>query len=181
MLTIPLGPAAFLSMKSALSSGFKSGFRVACGSITSDFLWLSAVITIPIFQKVISDNMSLIYFLGGFLVCIVGFIIFRINEEDLKRPATYTRAFAVSITNLTFTITATLFLVRFANGYQDYSMNQKAYLVIGIVLGELVWWTIGLRILIIFKQRISIAALPKVYGSAIFIGGVIWVIRSLTR
>lgn len=179
LLTIPIGPGAFLVMKATLSEGFKSGIKVACGSILSDFLWISAAVFFPIFRGVIEANMKFISLWGGGLVCIIGIMVLLIRDKQLTQSATFGKALFASLCNVTIAISSTILLVRFVNGYENFEPVQKLQLSFGLVLGELFWWIVGLQLLTNFKDSISLKLLPKVYGCIIFLGGIIWIMRSL--
>jgi threonine/homoserine/homoserine lactone efflux protein len=179
LLTIPLGPGAFLVMRTGLVDGWKVGFKIACGCILSDFLWVACSVRFPIFHTVVENNFHIISFIGGAIVFLVGFYIrFILNQKNLEKYATFKSSFFSSFFNGTIIISSTILLIKFAKGYYDFASHEKIMLVVGIGLGELIIWFVMLRILDRFRSKIAITRLVHGYGLIIMIMGIVWLLRA---
>lgn len=165
-LGVPAGPVGVMTIQNSLKSGFKSGFMTGMGSVVADLIFASVgafgVHIISDFMKAYQDVIAIV---GGIILIILGIRSImkkpkplQVNAEDVfiskENMKGFTAAFVISITN---PATIMAFLVAFStfNVAENLTLFEASMLVLGVVVGAVLWWLILAGGTSKFKEKIK--------------------------
>ncbi len=78
--SVPLGPVAILVLQKTFSKGRKAGFITGLGATLTDTTYSAiAIYALSFAQRFIDSNQEYIYTIGGLIVGVVGFFMWRSN------------------------------------------------------------------------------------------------------
>ncbi|MCF0177609.1 MAG: LysE family transporter [Bacteroidales bacterium] len=189
-VSMPLGPAGVLVVKRTLSSGKRSGFSTALGIATIDTIYaLLSLLCLSIIDSVLAEYMSLITFIGGIIITIVGLIILfnapisQIKEQNIGVKRHIHEFFQGCGTVLSNP--GDFLLISGAMAFAHISATEMGFygtmiIVAGFVAGALMWWFSITSMLDKFKNIIyvgTIETLNRVAGILITLLGILATIR----
>ena len=146
--SVPLGPTAIYILQKTLSKGQRGGYLTAMGAtVTDTFYSVIAVFFLALAQTFIDEHQTLIYFVGGLIVLLVGSgMLFvdpfrKVKEERTESYSVndFFRAVALGLSNpASIVVIFTLFT------FFDIDLGQRDFHVIPILLavalGSATYW-----------------------------------------
>lgn len=183
VVAAPVGPVNLICLNRGLAYGALSAFCVGIGAAIGDAIFAGlAGFGVATFTDLINASRDPIRFVGG--VIMLGFSVFvwRAQPKISDEKQSFTPAWRQSIATFFMTITnpATLmgFTAIFAGtGFKKLGVRTPEHianstlLVVGVLLGSLVWWAFLSLIAGRMKNRVSNAVLIKInHASAIVLG-----------
>ncbi len=181
-LAAPVGPIGILCIRRTLAQGSNRGLFVGIGAATADMMYgIVAAFGVTLISNFITDNIGIIRLVGGILLLILGYRTFRSHpakDTTLNGLNGHTRDF-ISVFLLTLSNPMTLFAfaavfagVGLEKVIGDYS--SAAFLVAGIFLGSMSWFTLLTTLVHFFREKIStdgIVVVNKIAGTLLILCG----------
>lgn len=183
-LAAPVGPVGVLCIRRTLAHGSKRGLIIGLSAASADMMYgLVAAFGVTLISQFISQEQHWIRLIGGILLLILGYRTFfshPLTDTALSGKNGHTRIF-VSTFFLTLTNPMTFFAFAavFAGigldktlGFHGYSL----FLVAGIFLGSLIWFTLLTSLVHFFRDIITtdgLVIINKIAGSLLALFGVI--------
>lgn len=191
-IAAPVGPISILCIKKTLNSGFKAGLCCGLGAATADAAYgsiagfgLSSLITFLV------DYTTVLQVFGGLFICYLGIKSLRVTpgtrstEPDSKASALKSYMVTLLLT-LSNPMTILFFLGVFsASGVLlSYSSSNLPFLVGGVFLGSVLWWTFLTGSTAIFRNKMPLGSsklhfINKLSGLVMLSFGVIALITAL--
>lgn len=186
---VPAGAIGVLTIQRTLNGGFFAGLITGLGSSAADLLYACAgIFGVTLVSEFLTRHQRSISLLGGLLIGLLGVHIFRQRAESrqqesrrTKLPLCFASSFAIAVTN---PATVLSFLMAFAafeiTGEQ--TAAQSAWLIAGIFLGTLCWWSILSGVTAVFRSRINhriYRLLNEALGCFMLIFGVVVLVKGL--
>jgi threonine/homoserine/homoserine lactone efflux protein len=187
-LAAPVGPIGILCIRRTLAYGSKRGLIVGLSAASADMMYgIVAAFGVTLISNFVTNNLSIIRIVGGVVLLILGYRAIRSHPSTDTTPNGtngHTRAF-ISIFFLTLTNPMTLFAfaavfagIGIEKMVGDYS--HAIFLVTGIFIGSMSWFSILTTLVHFFRERIStdgIALVNKIAGSLLLIFGLfaLWI------
>lgn len=86
LAAVPIGPVVILVAQKSLKNGRWSGFVTGLGSVFADTLFASlGLFTLSLISTFVSDNEPFIMLVGGFIIAIVGYILYYKGKHQTHR------------------------------------------------------------------------------------------------
>lgn len=86
LAAVPIGPVVILVAQKSLKNGRWSGFVTGLGSVFADTLFASlGLFTLSLISTFISDNEPFIMLIGGFIIAVVGYVLFYKGKHQTHR------------------------------------------------------------------------------------------------
>lgn len=160
IIGVPAGAVGALCVQRSLLYGAKSGLVSGLGSSTADCLYAAVgAFGLTLISDFLTKYQTAIYIIGGLLILFMGISSLlkkRVKcteaETRMSYPAMFISSLGVGITNPAAVIT---FLFAFSylgiDGKQGFW--NGAALVLGVLLGTLIWWLILAAVADIIKKR----------------------------
>ena len=170
VISAPVGPVAVMCIERTLHAGLLVGFVVGFGAALADTL-LGAVVGFgvnAVSDLLIAHETPLRLAGGAFLLALGSGLAFLRREAEAAAPtrAGLLGAFVSSFLVMLFNpITLVAFFALFAGlGLTATAADwvSASCLVVGIFVGALVWWFSLAGAVAVLRDRMSLAALPKV-------------------
>ena len=183
-LAAPIGPIGILCIRRTLSNGNKRGIIVGLSAASADMIYgIVAAFGVTLISDFISQQQHWIRFIGGIFLLILGYRTFfshPTTDSMLDGKNGHTRSFiSTFILTLTNPMTLFAFAAIFAGigldrtiGFHGYSI----FLVAGIFLGSLGWFTLLTSLVHFFREIITtdgLVIINKVAGSLLTLFGAI--------
>lgn len=143
LISIPIGPTTIISLYRTVLYGFKSGLSASLGLITSDFIYSLLFITNYTFIKDFSlQYQSLQTIISVIIFLIIAYTIlknnYRINKPNLNMSNLRIYLF-ILISALVNPISLLIFI---SLNSTDILKENAILFPLGIVIGELLYWSI---------------------------------------
>lgn len=150
-VAIPVGPMAVLTIRKSLLRGWPSGVAFGTGIALADVTYASiAAGGFATIEAALSDNISLIRIIGGFLMIGIGIMIMRsgkdirVDSDQMVASANLRREIASGyLLALSNPPTVLIFLALLAGFGATFAQSprQIPFLVLGVFIGSAGWWT----------------------------------------
>jgi threonine/homoserine/homoserine lactone efflux protein len=167
MMSAPVGPVNILCIQRALERGFWGGLAAGLGSILCDgVVAMVAAAGITAISTAITTYKPQLKIFGGLVM--IGFGLFMLLAQ--RRPSTATMSASLTDAGIFWTIPQT-FLLTITNpgavlgmfavfgsvgtAYGINSFNSATGLVLGIVLGGLIWWSLLSLMVSLLRDKIA--------------------------
>lgn len=183
----PVGAVAILCMQKTIQRGFFHGWFMGVGSAFGDFVYaIIAGFGLSYISDFLVAHRVVLGILGGLLMIYLGYRVFATNPveqwKQTKSPqnvkknpfAGFAASFALTISNpLTVILFGGLFT---ASGSLAESPGflHTCVMLLGVIIGALLWWTILVTIVNIFRKKIGpriLLWINKIMGIAIMCFG----------
>ena len=183
-LAAPVGPVGILCIRRTLAHGSKQGIIIGLSAASADMTYgIIAAFGVTLISNFISQEQHWIRLIGGISLLILGyrtFISHPATDSLLSTKNGHTRIF-VSTFLLTLTNPMTLFAFAaiFVGIGLDKTMGLHGYsffLVAGIFLGSLSWFSLLTTLVHFFREIITTVGLViinKIAGSLLVLFGII--------
>ncbi len=181
LIALPTGPIGFFVGERAISQGIRAGIGAALGSFIGDIIYTIVILFGPShFSNVLLGHNRILQLVGGTLLLVVG-IDALFNTSKVKKHTTLVQDMGTMFTAFFMTITNPIPLVTFsaifgAAGFVGLSMHGTIFVLMGFVIGALVWWVLFMLLLSYFRKRAGSGGMQvvrKVAGVIFTIGGVL--------
>ncbi len=183
LISLPTGPAAFLTIKRTISSGFKTGMVSALGCMASDMAYGSVVIfglsSIALFMLHWQQH---IRFAGGILLLYVGITTYHsIKRQDWGKKILGNKNFGDFASAFFLTVTNPIQILTFAIVFGSVGAISGSHLMSslfigGLLFGALLWWIITNAFISKYARHWSEhtqTIINKIAGAVISITGVV--------
>ena len=183
-LAAPVGPVGILCIRRTLAHGSKRGIIIGLSAASADMTYgLIAAFGVTLISNFISQEQHWIRLIGGISLLVLGYRTFISHPATDLRANTkngHTRMF-VSTYLLTLTNPMTLFAFAaiFVGIGLDKTIGFHGYsffLVAGIFLGSLSWFSLLISLVRFFREIISkngLVIINKIAGSLLVLFGII--------
>lgn len=186
---VPAGAIGVLTIQRTLRQGFAAGFLTGLGASFADLLYASVgIFGLSLISGMITKYQDTISILGGILMILIGFRIFRKTdlsprqETDRKTLALLLlSSFSAAILN---PATVGSFLLAFSamriSG--PFSLPEGILLIAGIFLGSLIWWLLLAAGVSLLRNRITeriYRGLNRLLGGFLILFGATVLLRSV--
>ncbi len=158
------------------------------GSAFGDFIYaVVAGFGLSIIKNFLVDNRVVLGILGGLLMIYLGLKVWRANPveqwKQTKSPQTtrsnpfkgFATSFALTISNpLTIIVFGTLFTAS-GSVSEEPSFLNTCVALLGVIMGAILWWTLLVSIVNIFRKKIGpriLLWINKIMGVSIMLFGV---------
>lgn len=188
LFAIPIGPVALLCIQTVIAEGFLAGVVYGIGVACADAIFSSlAVCSIGVLTGFIEQTSVFIKLLGGLFLLVIGYRITQLrirldknNEEIPQHPIRILMtAFLLTILN---PLNALFYLGIFSGWGCTPDISTGLMLVIGVISGALLWWTILSLIIFCIKHRLSyrfLKIINIVFGIALAAVGAFFMLQTL--
>jgi threonine/homoserine/homoserine lactone efflux protein len=183
-LAAPVGPLGLICIRRTLAHGSKRGLLVGLSAAAADILYgIVAAFGVTLISDFIYNQQQWIRLIGGLVLIILGYHTVR------SRPSTDTETngtngniravFSTFLLALTNPMTLFTFAAVFASvGLKEISGNHifGLFLVGGIFLGTMGWFTLLTTLVYFFKNRINtngISLVNRIAGSILILFGIV--------
>lgn len=188
---VPAGAVGALTVRRAISGGFRAGIFTGMGSSAADVFYASVgVFGITFVSDFIMKNQTVIYIVGGLFIAAMGVTMLlkspKAAKENVKIKnisATFFSSFAVGITNpaaaLSFVFAFSIF-----NISGGLNASNGVFLVLGVFIGTMFWWTVLSGIAVIFRNKMRVGGMKKlniIFGIILTIFAVSVIIKAFTN
>jgi threonine/homoserine/homoserine lactone efflux protein len=189
-LAAPVGPLGVICIRRTLAHGSKRGLLVGLSAAVADILYgIVAAFGVTLISDFIYHQQQWIRLVGGFFLIILGYHILRshpLTETETNGTNGHIRAFfSTFLLALTNPMTVFTFAAVFASvGLKEITSNHiyGLFLVAGIFLGTMGWFTLLTTLVHFFKEKINtdgISLVNKIAGSVLILFGIIALCSSL--
>lgn len=184
----PVGAVAILCMQKTIQKGFFHGWFMGVGSAFGDFVYaIIAGFGLSYISDFLVEHRIVLGILGGLLMMYLGFKVWRTNPveqwKQTKAPqsvgkksmlAGFATSFALTVSNpLTIIVFGTLFTAS-GSVSEEPGFLHTCVVLLGVILGAILWWTILVSIVNIFRKKIGpriLLWINKIMGASIIIFG----------
>jgi threonine/homoserine/homoserine lactone efflux protein len=189
-LAAPVGPIGVLCIRRTLAYGSKRGLIVGLSTAVVDMLYgIVAAFGVTLISDFIYQQQYWIRIIGGFILIILGYHTFRSHPsakvETNGTNGHFRTFFSTFLLALTNPITLFTFAAVFASiGLKEIAGNYifGLFLVAGIFLGTMSWFTLLTALVHYFKEKIGnggISLVNKIAGSILILFGIVALCSSL--
>jgi threonine/homoserine/homoserine lactone efflux protein len=191
-LAAPVGPVGVLCIRRTLAYGSKRGLVVGLSAACADMLYgIIAAFGVTFISDFISNQQHWIRLIGGILLMLLGYRMYHshaITDTPINGTNRHVRAF---ISTFLLTLTNPMTLFAFAAVFAGVGLNKiignnwsGTFLVIGVFLGSLSWFTLLTALVHFFREKISTNGLTlvnKIAGTLLILFGAFALWKSLAR
>lgn len=179
-IAAPVGPIGILCINRSLHEGYKAGFVTGLGAATADGLYgFVAAFGLTFIANFLVAHKSWIQLGGGIFLCYLGIKTLlkkSVRQFNTTAKQNFVKAyFTTFILTLTNPMTILSFIAIFAGlGLASNSDNYLAasFLVLGVIIGSLLWWLLLCGTVAIFRKKIQDSVLHWInYLSGLIILG----------
>lgn len=192
-MAIPIGPVGIITVQRTMTKSKMAGLMTGFGAVLADgFISVIGAFGVKIIYDFVVREETILRLIGGCILVIIGIvgIVSKVKVELKKKDSaiTYTEYFIsavfLAITNPLSTIV--MFGIFTEIGpYIGIEKNIVAiYLVVGVMLGSLLWWLFLTHIADVFGHKIKpeyIQTMNKWFGIIITVLGVIMLVGVLLK
>jgi threonine/homoserine/homoserine lactone efflux protein len=183
IMSAPAGPVNFLCFHRTLHHGLLSGLMVGFGAVLADGLFSSiAIFGLKFGSQRIEENIGLMQVVGGLLIIGFGIYLLFHKQPELRPPREKQRIWQGLISGGVLTLSNPgnfLGFIAMFSGITDviageHSLFRGASLVLGVVLGALLWWILFTGLIGYFRSKVTQGALiriNKIAGALILLSG----------
>lgn len=177
LVTAPLGPIGVLCIQRTLNKGRVAGYASGLGAALADtFYAIVAGFGITIISNFLIDQQVYIRFFGGLLLVILGVKMFfadivkQIRSQKERKPSVIGDFVSVFLLTASNPVTIIAFGVFFAGlGFvvEESSVTKIFLLVLGVLLGCLLWWFSLVSLINAFRNKFRLKRLfwiNKIFG-----------------
>jgi len=189
-LAAPVGPVGVLCIRRTLAYGSKRGLVVGLSAACADMLYgIIAAFGVTFISDFISNQQHWIRLIGGILLMLLGYRMYHshaITDTPINGTNRHVRAF---ISTFLLTLTNPMTLFAFAAVFAGVGLNKiignnwsGTFLVIGVFLGSLSWFTLLTALVHFFREKISTNGLTlvnKIAGTLLILFGAFALWKSL--
>lgn len=185
-IAAPVGPIGILCINRSLHDGFKAGLIAGCGAATADGCYgLIAGFGLTFISSFFIREQMWIRLIGGLFLLYLGAKTFfgkpAEKSATISQGKNYMRAYlSTFLLTATNPMTILSFIAVFAGlglGSVHVSYWASSLLVLGVILGSLIWWVLlTFTVSKLFHHRINALWLQRINqlsGSVLIIFGVI--------
>ncbi len=183
-LAAPVGPLGVLCIRRTLAHGGKRGLIVGLSAAVADILYgIVAAFGVTLISDFIYNQQQWIRLIGGSVLIILGYHTLHSRpstDKETNGTNRHVRAFfSTFLLALTNPMTVFTFAAVFASvGLGDITDNHifGLFLVTGIFLGTMSWFTLLTTLVHFFKERINtdgISLMNKIAGSVLILFGIV--------
>lgn len=169
---IPVGAVGTLTLQRTINNNSISGFITGLGSSVADILYACiGVFGITLISEFLFKYQSIISLIGAIFILILGISTFRkkeiIKKEEKKSYLKlFISSFIIGITNPA-TILSFIYAFTFMGIEDIKGIFEGLSLVIGVLIGTLIWWSILVFIGNLLKKKMNvnkITLVNKLFG-----------------
>lgn len=185
---IPIGAVGTLTMQRTINYNSKLGFITGLGSSVADMIYaVIGVFGITIISDFLLEYQAIINIIGSIFILILGITTIRKKIEMQKEEKrqniskTFLSSFIIGITNPA-TIITFIFAFTYFNLMEQVTLINGILLVLGVLLGTIIWWTILVIISNKIKKNINEKRLKnvnKIFGILLILFSVIIIIQTI--
>lgn len=190
-LAAPVGPIALLCIHRTMSNGRASGFVSGLGAATADaFYGLAAALSLTIISGFVMENRSGIQLFGGSVLCALGVRTYLSRPVEKAASLRWHGLVGAFGSALLLTLTNPMTLLAFAAIFASLGVEAARwteapawFLVAGVFLGSLLWWSILVVGAGRLRGRFSVQRLGSVNrfaGGFILAVGILYLVLSRT-
>ena len=185
-VALPVGAAAVMCISRSVQYGLKSGLITGLGVALADlFYGIFAVFGIFAISGETLESNYVLRLAGAFCIMFVGLRMMTkipsTNSDNTIHETSFKDLFSGFLVTISNPMTVIAFVA--ALSYVNFLMNEinflgSAFVVLGIFLGSMVWWTVLCTISIKLKNNLTPSFLRKINlisGSLVFIFGILLV------
>ncbi|MGE1166524.1 LysE family translocator [Peribacillus simplex] len=162
-IAAPVGPIGILCIRRTLENGRFVGFMSGLGAATADGLYgLIACLSLTVITNYLINQQLWFQLIGGIFLGYLGVKTYKSkpsniltkskNEQNIKA---YISTFFLTITN---PVTILSFIALFSGlgiANSDIDLMAKLILVLGVLLGSILWWLFLSIVVSLLKNRIN--------------------------
>ena len=165
IIAAPLGPIGILCARRTLTHGRKAGFLSGMGSSTADLLYgFVAAFGLTFISDFLISYQLWLRLAGGALLCFIGVKTFMEKpaqsssalsaaKKERRHAEMFTSTFFLTLTNpITILSLAAVFAGFGITGTKG-SVVSTAVLLLGVLLGSVLWWLFLIGLFSVFKRR----------------------------
>jgi threonine/homoserine/homoserine lactone efflux protein len=183
-LAVPIGPIGILCIRRTLARGSSRGFVIGLSGASADVVYaLVAAFGVSLISEFVSVHQEWMRLAGGVLLLALGFHLVR-TKPDTHAPtkrikgetSVYVSTFFLALTNpmTLFAYAAAFSAIGVEGILGEYA--SLGFLVAGVFLGALLWFSLLTGLSHLFKKRITTGGLNvvnKVAGSLLMAFGLV--------
>ena len=183
IVSLPTGPASFLTIKRTISGGFKRGMSSALGCIASDAFYGSVVIFgLSAIARFMLHRQHEIRFFGGIILLYLGIATFyKMHDSKTENGLFASKNFENFSSSFFLTVTNPIQILTFAIVFGSIGaitgmQLMSAVFIGGLLAGAIVWWLALTAILVKYAKHWNekiIKIIERVAGIVIFATGVV--------
>ncbi len=165
-VAIPVGPIALLCMRRTLEQGFLVGFATGLGAAVADLFYSAiAAFGIAAIETILLDYRTELSFIGGIFLlalaartaCRRATVVREINASTRGILTAFVSGFFLTATNPLTVLGFVAIFAGFGVGQGLTDTDRAVSLVIGVVVGSVLWWltltTVVARVRHLFSAR----------------------------
>ncbi len=183
LISIPVGPVGIMCIRRALHNGFFSGLISGLGAAIADgFYSILAVFSLTFVSTALLRYHFWFRLIGGLFLIYIGYTIFIAQPSLEGTPKRKRRSFIkdfissffLTIANPVSIFAFAAFFAGFGVGVDEAGYFMSSILVLGVVMGSLLWWILVTGIAALLSSHFnphSLRLLNKISGAAIAIFG----------
>ncbi|HBX46972.1 MAG TPA: lysine transporter LysE [Porphyromonadaceae bacterium] len=193
LIASPMGPINMLVVQRTLSRGYRHGLVTGLGALLSDLIYAFVTLMgLSLVSDLLEKNELIFQSVGGAVLVIFGYIVFRTNPlkgwrpDILPQKTRYVKDF-ISSFFLTLSNAAIIFVI--ITLYSRFAFNPiadgPAYLtaaILSITFGNFSWWYFFTAFLSRFRKhfnRRGLVLLNRVVGSILIVIGIGGIVMTL--
>ncbi len=191
--SVPLGPVAILVIQKSFCKGRKAGFITGLGATVTDTTYSAiAIYALSIAQNFIRHNQEYIYLVGGIIVGVVGWFMWRSNpfhnkikttEESSVSVKDFLQAAAMGLSNPGAILVIFGLFAFFGMGSAVEAAGWKMVpIVAAVCLGSVTYWYTISYILSHLRRRINLKTIlwiNRVAGLVVMCIGAVLLVSGL--
>jgi threonine/homoserine/homoserine lactone efflux protein len=148
-IAAPVGPIGILCINRSLHEGYKSGFITGCGAATADgFYGFVAGFGLTFISSFLINHQFWIRFIGGIFLIYLGIkTLVSVTKEQALLEVPKNRLLGAYSTTFFLTLSNPLTILSFAAVFAGLGIGsmkggylEASVLVMGVVIGSLLWW-----------------------------------------
>lgn len=185
---IPIGAVGTLTLQRTINYNGKIGFITGLGSSIADILYaLIGVFGITIISDFLLEYQTIINIVGSIFILILGIGTIRkkvdIRREDKKQSISkiFLSSFFIGITNPA-TILSFIFAFTYFNIIGEVTLLNGILLVLGVLLGTIIWWSILVFVGNKLKKNIKenrLKNINKIFGILLILFSLIIIFQTI--
>lgn len=169
LVSLPMGPLAILIIQRTANRDLRSGMYTALGVAVTDSVWaLFAGFSVSYLIEFLREHQMLIQAVGGVVIFILGFYIFRSHPIEairkFKRKGAnplqcFFSAILIAISN---PLVVLAYIAVFAGTnlvFNISNLGTPVSFIFGFFLGAMTWWTIIVGVINYFRHHFNLRIL----------------------
>ncbi len=170
MVSAPLGPVGIICIQRTLNKGRVAGYISGLGAVVGDILYaIFAGFGITVITNFLIDQQVYLRVFGGALLVFVGIRMFftdtvkQVKEQRLKKKqnvlSDFISVFFLTISNPMTIVAFGILIASLGFSSKETGFFSMLYLILGIMLGAMLWWFVLVTLVNLFRDRFKLKRL----------------------